>query len=77
MRAASPGTLSLLLVEDGAEVPVWHGDGPVEVLVDGSLVEVFQLHASSTLRVYPRGGQRWHVLAEGGLEAHALRVPTD
>ncbi len=74
-RAAAVGDVAVLLVDDAGEVPVWVGDGPVEILADGSLLEVFRPATSTTLRVYPRGGQRWCVLAGGGLEAQVLRVP--
>lgn len=74
-RVAASGPVVVSLVDGADEVRVWASDGPAEVLVDGSLVEAFEPARSTTLRVYPRGAQRWRVRASGDAEAHVLRVP--
>lgn len=61
---------------DDAPVVVWRGDGPADVLVDGSVLEAFRPgRAGTTLRVYRRGTQRWRVRARG-LDVTTLGLPS-
>jgi beta-fructofuranosidase len=76
-RVAAAGAVVVSLVDGAHEVRVWASDGPAEVLVDGSLLEAFEPARSTTLRAYPRGGQRWRVRTSGDAEAHVLRVPAE
>ncbi|HMO11703.1 MAG TPA: hypothetical protein PKB06_09430 [Actinotalea sp.] len=43
--------------------------------MDGSIVEVFDVTGSTTLRAYPRGGERWRVRSAGPATAATLLAP--
>ncbi len=47
--------------------------GPVRILVDGSLVEVFEAGRATTLRAYPAPGAAWHV--RGDARCYRLGEP--
>lgn len=67
--------LRLVDRQTGDEKVVADVHGPVRVLVDGSLVEVFGPGTSSTTRAYPRGRSDWFVDTDGPLEVWRLDLP--
>jgi len=73
---ADAGVEVALVDADGVPVPVWSGEGPAQVLVDGSVLEAFDAGVgSTTVRVYRRGAQRWRVRSRGALDVTAMELP--
>lgn len=78
------GPARLLLGTPGNEAqPLWSGtldeDGPVRILIDASVIEVFPPAGSSqTLRAYPEPGERYLIEAAPGVsvEAWGLALPS-
>ena len=70
MTTSGPGVLVCAGAEGPGRVEL---PGRAQVLVDGSLVEVFSDGDCRTTRVYPTAASTWRVLGGGTVSARALR----
>ena len=68
----STGPLRLTLVDDDADTLVAAVHGPVRILVDGSIVEVFADGPSATSRHYPTATSRWVIESDSPYRAWRL-----
>ena len=69
------GTATLSLVDGSRETPVASFEAPARVLVDGSLVEIFDAGpAPFTTRAYPTATSGWIVRMSGAAAVRAWRL---
>ena len=70
-----PGASTLSLVDGPLSTPVASVEGPARILVDGSLVEVFDAGpAPFTTRAYPTATSGWALQLSGGAAVTAWRL---
>ena len=71
------GPVTLRLVDDGTDSAVCTSQGPARILVDGSLVEMFDAGVSFTTRGYPTSSSAWMIdAAPEDVTVYGLELPT-
>ena len=71
------GPVTLRLVDDGTDSAVCTSQGPARILVDGSLVEMFDAGVSFTTRGYPTSSGAWIIdAAPKDVTVYGLELPT-
>lgn len=73
----APAGLRLSLVDTATaqKVTVAESDGPTQLLVDGSLIEIFGAGPSCTTRAYPGANRHWMIESSGSLKLWRLGLP--
>ncbi len=64
------------LVDDGTDSAVCTSEGPARILVDGSMVELFDAGVSFTTRGYPTATSAWMIdAAPEDVTVYGLELP--
>ncbi len=70
------GPVTLRLVEGETSAVIAQVDGPAQILVDGSMIEIFTDGGSFTTRGYPTATSRWSIDGTAAdLTVYSLRLP--